>query len=370
MNIVLSVLSIAWMFIILLTELLFIISLFIRKKVSKTTKIPTVSFVVAVWNESLRIGKCIESLLNQKYPKDKLEIIVIGGGNDNTSFICQQYQKKGKIIFLQEKVRKGKWFSLNRGIKMAKNKIIAFTDADCVLPTNWLTHLVSRLNDGDIIVSPYVYSSTKTFVHKMSYITTLVLNSLMTNLSKIFKLSRFFGFGCLMKRTVLKKIKFKKSFIEDLLFSYEAQKQGFKIIVDAEVRPIQANPNRLSDIEQFMRRSVPAVLKEITKIQDFTSFFTLGYSSLSIISLPIWPYFLFTGNKFVILMTLVFLLISFVIYLLILITEKRLSKLHYFPLLILSVFVYTSIGIKELIASLFNKNKSWDYVWPIYNKAE
>ncbi|MGI0025627.1 MAG: glycosyltransferase, partial [Nitrososphaera sp.] len=43
---------------------------------------PSTSVIIASWKEGDRVRKCIESLLAQSYPKDKVEIIVVGGGDE------------------------------------------------------------------------------------------------------------------------------------------------------------------------------------------------------------------------------------------------------------------------------------------------
>lgn len=369
MSTVFVLLATSWIILILLLELLFLISLFVPEKITYTEIQPTVSIIVAVWKEGERIEKCLRSLLKQDYPKTKTEIIVIGGGENETVTICQKFANEGKIKFIHEKTRQGKWWALNKGIEGTKNETIGFTDADCVLPPNWLKNLVSRLNDGDIIISPYIYNSERTWVHKTTFISTFVMSSIMRSLSKIFRLSPFFGFGCLMKRKVIEKIKFKKSYIEDIIFSYDANKIGFKIIFDSRVRPRQANPNTLSDVEKFIRRATPAVLDEMSKMADLTSYFVRIFGILSFFSLPFWLFCLFIGNNLAIFMGLVFVVVSMMVFLLILVSEGFISKLHYFPLLLLSIFIYGFFGIKEAVVFKFHKNKNWDDIWPIYNKA-
>jgi len=92
---------------------------FKSKKIEKTNKTPSISVIIAAWNEGSRIRKCINSILRQNY-KNKIEIIVVGGGEDNTTEVCKKLSKERKIKFIREKKRMGKWFSLNKGVKNAK----------------------------------------------------------------------------------------------------------------------------------------------------------------------------------------------------------------------------------------------------------
>jgi glycosyltransferase involved in cell wall biosynthesis len=369
MNIAFSFLAISWILLILLIELLYLISLFVLEKITHTKIQPTVSIIVAVWNEGERIGKCLRSLLKQNYPKTKTEIIVIGGGEKGTVTICQRFVKQGKIKFIHEKTRQGKWWALNKGIELAKNETLAFTDADCVLPMNWLSNLVSRLGDADIIISPFIFLSEKSFIHKTVFTIMLAVNSMFRHISKIFKLISFFGPGCLMKRKVVEKIKFKKSFIEDLIFSYEAQKVGFKIAFDNRARPQEAGPDSLQDAAKLIRRAAPAVLSELPKIPNFVSFFIIVYSFLSIFSPPLFIYYLIMADQRIILVGITFIIVSLIFFTAVVLSERGLSKLYYFPYLLLSLVIFTFLGIKETLTIILNKNKNWGYIWPIYNNA-
>ena len=119
----------SWLLFLIFLEILFFICLLIPEKISHSKEKPQVSIIVAVWNEGERVKYCIESILKQDYPRDKTEIIIVGGGDSQTVSILRDFAKKGKIQYLYEKQRMGKWFSLNRAIAKSKNEIIAFTDA-------------------------------------------------------------------------------------------------------------------------------------------------------------------------------------------------------------------------------------------------
>ena len=55
----------------------------------------TVSIICPIRNEEEYIGKCIDSLVNQSYGNDKIEILVVDGmSDDKTRQIVSDYQKK------------------------------------------------------------------------------------------------------------------------------------------------------------------------------------------------------------------------------------------------------------------------------------
>ncbi len=92
------------------------------------------SIVTPAKNAEKTIGKCMENLLNQNYPKQKYEIIVVDNNStDKTTDAIKQYPVK----YLLEK-KPGAAATRNLGIKNANGKIIAFIDSDRYADKNWL----------------------------------------------------------------------------------------------------------------------------------------------------------------------------------------------------------------------------------------
>ncbi len=97
--------------------------------------LPFVSIIVPVYNNAKLIFKCVESLLNQTYPKDKMEIIIVDNGSkDNTVKVIEQYPIK---LFIEDKIQSS-YAARNKGIDNAKGEVIAFTDSDAIADENWL----------------------------------------------------------------------------------------------------------------------------------------------------------------------------------------------------------------------------------------
>jgi len=105
-------------------------------------KEPLVSVIVPVYNDAKRIKICVEKLLNQSYPQDKYEIIIIdNNSSDNTVNVIKRYPVK--ILF--EKNIQSSYAARNKGIKEAKGEIIAFTDSDCQPTEDWIKNGVEAM---------------------------------------------------------------------------------------------------------------------------------------------------------------------------------------------------------------------------------
>jgi glycosyltransferase involved in cell wall biosynthesis len=96
---------------------------------------PKVSVIIPAFNEEKFLGNCLLSLKEQNF-KDFEIIVVDNNSTDKTTEIA----KKFGAILVSEK-NQGVAFARNKGAKIAKGEILAFTDADTILPKNWLSRI-------------------------------------------------------------------------------------------------------------------------------------------------------------------------------------------------------------------------------------
>lgn len=122
------------------------------------------SVIVAARNEERNIGNCLQSLIKLHYPKELHEIIIVDDrSTDATAKIVQEYRNKYSSIRLLslDKITSdlpGKKNALNEAIKLSKYDILAFTDADCTVPPEWLTILSRYFEPAVGVVAGYSLS--------------------------------------------------------------------------------------------------------------------------------------------------------------------------------------------------------------------
>lgn len=93
-----------------------------------------ISIIIPVRNEEKNLPRLLESIKRLNYPKKKYEIIVVDGcSSDRTRSIAKAY--KARVV---DNVFKIRGAGCQLGVNVAKGKFLAFTDADCVVPANWL----------------------------------------------------------------------------------------------------------------------------------------------------------------------------------------------------------------------------------------
>jgi poly-beta-1,6-N-acetyl-D-glucosamine synthase len=102
-----------------------------KKTSSPKEYYPSISFIVAAYNEEECIEQKIINSLQQIYPAGNIEFIFItDGSSDATSNIVSKYSN---ITLLHSNERKGKTAALNRAVEIAQNEILIFSDANTIL---------------------------------------------------------------------------------------------------------------------------------------------------------------------------------------------------------------------------------------------
>jgi glycosyltransferase involved in cell wall biosynthesis len=106
-----------------------------------------ISIVVPAHNEENFIAQCLNSLKNQNYPNDYFEIIVVNNNStDKTSEIADNFDVK--II---KKTEGPVGAVRNSGAYLAQGEYLAFIDADCIAPPNWLAQGVRALSTKNTV---------------------------------------------------------------------------------------------------------------------------------------------------------------------------------------------------------------------------
>lgn len=106
-----------------------LLGLFVRKKVVKDDILPSVTLMIAAYNEENDIAAKIENSLALDYPNELLEIVVVSdASSDRTDDIVLSYANKGVKLFRVEG-RVGKTQARNIALKHIGSDIVLFSDA-------------------------------------------------------------------------------------------------------------------------------------------------------------------------------------------------------------------------------------------------
>ncbi len=111
-------------------------------------ELPTVTLIVAAYNEAYCMEEKITNTLALKYPKNKLSIIfVTDGSTDETPTIVAKYPS---IQLLHQPNRNGKIVAVHRAIQTVRSEITVFTDANTLLNENALEKICQHYQDPTV----------------------------------------------------------------------------------------------------------------------------------------------------------------------------------------------------------------------------
>lgn len=129
---------------------LWLASRLVRRPVDKADIQPSVSFIIAAYNEELVIRQKLENALAIDYPAELFEIIVASDcSSDNTDSITEEFADQGVILNRLEE-RGGKTANQNSAINRSRGDILVFSDASALYEPDAIKKLVRNFNDPEI----------------------------------------------------------------------------------------------------------------------------------------------------------------------------------------------------------------------------
>ncbi|MBW7955314.1 glycosyltransferase [Patescibacteria group bacterium] len=104
---------------------------------------PKVSVIVTVRNEAKTVGALLSALESQTYLPNEV-VIVDAASTDETVSLIESFAKQTKAFTVMiESFACNRSAGRNRAVQLAKNDLIAITDAGCLPRSNWIQELMA-----------------------------------------------------------------------------------------------------------------------------------------------------------------------------------------------------------------------------------
>lgn len=107
---------------------------------------PRVSVIIPCRNEVRYIAECLDSILGNDYPSDRLDVIVVDGASDDgTVDILDAYAARDPRVRRIDNPARTTPAALNTGLGAASGDVVMRVDAHCRYPRDYITGLVHWL---------------------------------------------------------------------------------------------------------------------------------------------------------------------------------------------------------------------------------
>ena len=113
-----------------------------------TNALPRVSVVIPCRNEEEFIGECLESIIANNYPVDRLEVLVVDGmSEDGTRAIIGDYVEEYSFVRLLDNPKRVTPSALNIGVANAMGEIIMRMDAHTFYEKDYIVRCIHLLGE-------------------------------------------------------------------------------------------------------------------------------------------------------------------------------------------------------------------------------
>lgn len=272
--------------------ILFILVKIFGSKISKQTEhqqsdeeLPSLTHIIAAYNEEDYIEEKIQNSLNLNYPSEKnLVWIVTDGSDDNTPKIVEKFDN---VRLFHKDERMGKIHAVNRVMKEVETEIVVYSDANTVLNKQSLKNLVKHYQDEKVgcvsgekrvrhegsqeasSAGEGMYWKYESFLKKYDY----KLYSVVGAAGELFSI-----------RTSLFHPVDPNTLIEDFYLSLSIAKQGYKIAYEADAYALEDSSESITEESKRKIRIAAGGHQAIVRLASLLNVFKYGWLSFQYIS--------------------------------------------------------------------------------------
>lgn len=114
-----------------------------------STDLCFVSVIIPCRNEAAWICRCLQSVLGNDYPKDRLEVLVVDGmSDDGTRAVVEEFAGRHPLVRLLDNPKRITPAALNVGVVAARGDVIMRVDAHYEYPPDYISRLVRWLDQS------------------------------------------------------------------------------------------------------------------------------------------------------------------------------------------------------------------------------
>lgn len=122
-----------------------------------------ISVVIPSYNSRATIESCLESLARQDF-SGEYEIVVVDSSDDGTGELVAG--RFPDVLLLRSSERRFPGDARNLGVAASRGRVLAFTDADCIVSSDWLERIAAAHAAGHAIVGGALVGGSASYLRQ------------------------------------------------------------------------------------------------------------------------------------------------------------------------------------------------------------
>ena len=217
---------------------------------------PRISIIIPTFNEEEYVKKKLDNLLEQGYPLDLIEVLIVDDGSkDKTLDIVKEWMKNHpelNVKLIISESRKGKMKGIFDALKYVSGELVVITDADAMLGKNAILNTIKYFADPSVgaLTASLKYYAGKLVEYENVY--RDYYNVIRIAESKVHSTPIHSGVYQVVRRDILEKVP-REPYIEDCFIASCIAFSGYRAIQVDDVWSYE--PMRGSTIRTKIRRA-------------------------------------------------------------------------------------------------------------------
>ncbi|MFQ5601686.1 MAG: glycosyltransferase [bacterium] len=211
------------------------------------------SIIIPSFNSKKTIRHTLKALCEQT-TQFEYEIIVVDSSNDGSEKIIEREFPQVKLIRLRKQTYPGT--GRNLGVRNARGRFVAFTDADCLPDTDWVERIIQTFSErqteavGGCLINGYRWSLTAWVGHLIEFNewTETTPAGFVTNIPS--------ANLAYQRQAFTKYDEYFPDYLgsEDTILNWQMQKKGARLYFDPKIRLVHLNRSALGKLfkHQYM----------------------------------------------------------------------------------------------------------------------